>query len=126
LAQSRAPTCRMPGLLRHAARAARLESAPCAGEHMCGATPIAGSQAGDRTERQTGAPQRTASERSGGGRPAQRGPQAADTCYGCGAAVQAELPAAAGYVPADRAQAKRAHRQLGQLLCRRGWAQEAA
>jgi imidazolonepropionase-like amidohydrolase len=93
---------------------------------MRGPAPVAGSRAGDRSERQTGAPQRTGSERSGGSRPTQRGPQAADACYGCGAAVQAELPAAAGYVPADRAEAKRAHRQLGQLLCRRGGAQEAA
>ena len=42
----------------------------------------------------------------------------ADTCYGCGAAVQAELPEAAGYVPADKANLKRTHRQRGQLLCR--------
>ena len=42
----------------------------------------------------------------------------ADTCYGCGAAVQAELPEAGGYVPADKANLKRTHRQRGQLLCR--------
>ena len=42
----------------------------------------------------------------------------ADTCYGCGTAVQAELPEAAGYVPADKANVKRTHRQRGQLLCR--------
>ncbi|KAK9841746.1 hypothetical protein WJX81_000306 [Elliptochloris bilobata] len=34
-------------------------------------------------------------------------------------AVTAELPGAAGYVPADRAALKRTHRQRGQLLCKR-------
>lgn len=45
-------------------------------------------------------------------------PAPADACYGCGATVQAELPQAAGYVPASLSKLKRTHRQRGQLLCR--------
>ena len=40
-------------------------------------------------------------------------------CYGCGADLQTEAPAAAGYVEPDRYQLKAQHRQLKLLLCRR-------
>ena len=40
------------------------------------------------------------------------------TCYGCGAALQTEQEDAAGYVPPEKYELKRVHRQLGQLVCR--------
>jgi nitric-oxide synthase len=40
-------------------------------------------------------------------------------CYGCGADLQIEAPAAAGYVEPDRYKLKAQHRQLKLLLCRR-------
>jgi nitric-oxide synthase len=36
-------------------------------------------------------------------------------CYGCGAPLQTEVPAAAGYVAPDRFQAKKKHKQLQQV-----------
>jgi rubredoxin len=40
-------------------------------------------------------------------------------CYGCGAALQTEVPAAAGFVAPDKFELKRKHRQLQQVLCER-------
>ena len=39
-------------------------------------------------------------------------------CYGCGALLQSEDDGALGYLEDDLYQAKAAHRQLGQVLCR--------
>ena len=39
------------------------------------------------------------------------------SCYGCGADVQTDEPAAAGYVEEERYELKRLHKQLRQLLC---------
>jgi hypothetical protein len=50
-------------------------------------------------------------------RPRARAPQG--SCYGCGAAFQIEVPMAAGYVPPDKYETKRTHRQLNKLLCER-------
>ena len=60
----------------------------------------------------------TAVEEPGTGSLSDSSPAPADACYGCGATVQAELPQAAGYVPASLSEVKRTHRQRGQLLCR--------
>jgi hypothetical protein len=41
-------------------------------------------------------------------------------CYGCGAPLQTQVPAAAGYVEPARFEAKKKHRQL-QQVSRQGW-----
>ncbi|KAK9916297.1 hypothetical protein WJX75_001022 [Coccomyxa subellipsoidea] len=41
------------------------------------------------------------------------------SCYGCGAALQTEEASAPGYVPEEKYEEKRRHRQLGTLVCRR-------
>ncbi|BDA41159.1 probable nitric oxide-associated protein 1 at N-terminal half [Coccomyxa sp. Obi] len=49
---------------------------------------------------------------------AQPGPKKG-CCYGCGAQLQTEEPSAPGYVPTEKYEQKRQHRQLGTLVCRR-------
>ncbi|GAX85282.1 hypothetical protein CEUSTIGMA_g12700.t1 [Chlamydomonas eustigma] len=40
-------------------------------------------------------------------------------CYGCGASLQIKVPLGPGYVPADKYETKRKHRQLDKVLCER-------
>lgn len=40
-------------------------------------------------------------------------------CYGCGIPLQTHDPELAGFVPLEKYQVKKAHRQLDQLLCKR-------
>ncbi|CAL8466555.1 g6091 [Coccomyxa elongata] len=48
----------------------------------------------------------------------QRGPKKG-CCYGCGAQLQTNEPSAPGYVPTDKYEQKKQHRQLGTIVCRR-------